>query len=58
MLVPRYAFDLRDPAQEWLFFKRIATCSGFSFQDDKFSFSTLTSQGNYMRLSPTRYKPC
>jgi hypothetical protein len=46
MLVPKYVFDMRDTADEWLFFKRIATGSSYSFQDDKFSFSRLTLQGN------------
>jgi hypothetical protein len=46
MLVPKYAFDVRDSGNEWLYFKRIATGSSYSFQEDKFSFTKLTFQGN------------
>ncbi|KAF3385731.1 Mitogen-activated protein kinase 12 [Talaromyces pinophilus] len=44
MLVPKYAFDVRDSGNEWLYFKRIATGSSYSFQEDKFSFTKLTFQ--------------
>lgn len=49
MLVPKYAFDIRDSANESLYFKRTAIGSVYSFQDDKFTFTKLTFQGNQIR---------
>jgi len=46
MLVPKYVFNMQDSAREWLYFKRIAADSSYSLQDDKFSFTKLTFQGN------------
>lgn len=55
MLVPRYAFTMRDPAEEWLLFKGVTTSSAYCFEDDKFSFPTF--EGNQTFSFASSHKP-